>query len=815
MIMIKVRKMAKYKELTDKRWLKEMLQSHTQRDIADILGCGVDTVNRWVKKHQLNPPKKSGFTKEQLMSMLRTMSLKEIGERYGISKQAVRARAQKFGIDTSRDITSPLRDANLFKDLHCDQNLSFSEIARRYQTTPEFVSNVAKCLGIKCQTIEKEKEIDIKKASELYKMGLSPMKIARKLGKSDSLIRRKLEKSGIQMRNYYDAIQLNSSLTKEYLEQTILDKKSISDIAKETDISKKSIRNAFIRNGLVAFNKAKFLPKELDNRDKLFDLYWAQKLSVPKIAEKYGCRENSIYRAMTKHNVRIRTISEASARSSKYSELNNPKWLKEQYWDNEMSMEEIAKLIGCSIGNVRHYIVKYDINIRDGFEANILASKKARYRNKELNISGHKLTIETRFGTFRCNSRNELNYLIDIEHDQSIISIIPNYPIEWYDKRGDKHTYNADFMIKRNDEQDTLIEVKDKGLEDKPEYEKSKLIRQIRAGLSHSIPNGQNFILSSGTPCHVVLNTISDDDIYYSYSYFDVFSDYKELSNFILNCGFKGAKLSTSDLLYGYRKLRSVEPSLNANHPCKNGIRFIRHFHQHFYDCYHKQHLSISEAFKQRSILDIIAAKAFNNRSNKRFSIYDFIDMICKLIKDVKPLSIFKPWIASFIYDKYLVDGGLIFDPCCGWGGRFLGTIDRNIDYIGYDVSGKSVDSNTNMYKFCKSWLGNCSFYKRDSSRDWELSNKVDMVFTSPPYDDTEVYENGSCNIDIIAPICNNSYKYLNNNGKLILNVSRRMEENCINLARKCGFEYIETLEMNTNSIGRESTYEPILVFGK
>ena len=86
----------KYPQLVDKMWLREKLGTNTQRDVAAELGCGVDTVNKWVQRHGLSPERKTGFTKEQLSSMLSKYSLAEIGEKYGISKQAVRQRAQKM-----------------------------------------------------------------------------------------------------------------------------------------------------------------------------------------------------------------------------------------------------------------------------------------------------------------------------------------------------------------------------------------------------------------------------------------------------------------------------------------------------------------------------------------------------------------------------------------------------------------------------------------------------------------------------------------------------------------------------------------------
>ena len=83
-------------------------------------------------------------------------------------------------------------------------------------------------------------------------------------------------------------------------------------------------------------------------------------------------------------------------------------------------------------------------------------------------------------------------------------------------------------------------------------------------------------------------------------------------------------------------------------------------------------------------------------------------------------------------------------DPFCGFGGRLVGALLLNYNYIG-------VDLNVNLkpnYDRLMNDLGKKSSSKVtllfQDAKDVDYSQyKYDMVFTSPPYGNIEVYENG------------------------------------------------------------------------
>ena len=226
---------------------------------------------------------------------------------------------------------------------------------------------------------------------------------------------------------------------------------------------------------------------------------------------------------------------------------------------------------------------------------------------------------------------------------------------------------------------------------------------------------------------------------------------------------------------------------------------------------------------------------------------------------------------ARWIYEKYLGKDPhqmsyKVYDPCAGWGGRLLGALCSNLTlhYIGTDVS--------TVNKGCYEELG--EFYNNHATRSdkntYEIyylgseligedenfkkhTNDVDLVFTSPPYFDRELYSTDkeqSCIKfpkyddwlnEYLQPTLSTCYEVLKPERYCIINISdikssdknfHPLEQDTISRAIKLGFSYEGKIGMcMTRSIGlnptntknywldmkTQTTYkvEPILVFKK
>uniref|UniRef100_A0A6C0H8W6 Uncharacterized protein n=1 Tax=viral metagenome TaxID=1070528 RepID=A0A6C0H8W6_9ZZZZ len=102
----------------------------------------------------------------------------------------------------------------------------------------------------------------------------------------------------------------------------------------------------------------------------------------------------------------------------------------------------------------------------------------------------------------------------------------------------------------------------------------------------------------------------------------------------------------------------------------------------------------------------------------------------------------FKITNALEFYQKYKPTH--ILDPFCGFGGRLVAAMLLGTDYTGIDLN---VDLKTGYDKllndFQNKTASNISLIYHDSKEvDYKKFN-YDMIFTSPPYENIEIYKNG------------------------------------------------------------------------
>jgi hypothetical protein len=120
-------------------------------------------------------------------------------------------------------------------------------------------------------------------------------------------------------------------------------------------------------------------------------------------------------------------------------------------------------------------------------------------------------------------------------------------------------------------------------------------------------------------------------------------------------------------------------------------------------------------------------------------------------------VSQFSPVSAAAIYDHLMPkEGGVVWDPSCGWGGRFAGAIacDRVRKYIGCDPSTKTFKGlermRAELVPLARAMGRNLDveLHKLGSEtkemRDALPEGGVDVVFSSPPYYGQEEYSRES-----------------------------------------------------------------------
>ena len=112
--------------------------------------------------------------------------------------------------------------------------------------------------------------------------------------------------------------------------------------------------------------------KELQDIEWLKNCYFDKNMSGQAIADIVGCSKHSVYRALKRHDIQGRP------HTSKYPQLNDKEWLKIQYVDKGRSSNDIAREVGSSSGNITDHLKTMGIERRTVKAALSLAFPEGR-----------------------------------------------------------------------------------------------------------------------------------------------------------------------------------------------------------------------------------------------------------------------------------------------------------------------------------------------------------------------------------------------------------------------------------------------------
>ena len=159
-------------------------------------------------------------------------------------------------------------------------------------------------------------------------------------------------------------------------------------------------------------------------------------------------------------------------------------------------------------------------------------------------------------------------------------------------------------------------------------------------------------------------------------------------------------------------------------------------------------------------------------------------------------IVMFKSTTAKYLYKKY--GASHVLDPTAGWGGRMLGAWALDIDYTG-------IDTNTELKP---AYDGMIDFLNKEQELDTELFETqtsqlkmifkscldvdfseipYDMVLTSPPYINLELYEHmepwqsdEAFYKDFFLPLFEKCLKHIKIGGNVCFNISPKMYEDAL-----------------------------------
>ena len=131
-----------------------------------------------------------------------------------------------------------------------------------------------------------------------------------------------------------------------------------------------------------------------------------------------------------------------------------------------------------------------------------------------------------------------------------------------------------------------------------------------------------------------------------------------------------------------------------------------------------------------------------------------------------------------------------VLDPCAGWGGRMLGVVSSGAEYIAFEPNTKTYTNLLRLAKFLHIEEKVTLICDDVLNIDNYFLPKVDMILTSPPYFDLEVYSSektqsitnkSTCNEWnklFLEPVIIKSLNHLQSNGFSCWNVAKVYNNN-------------------------------------
>ena len=211
----------------------------------------------------------------------------------------------------------------------------------------------------------------------------------------------------------------------------------------------------------------------------------------------------------------------------------------------------------------------------------------------------------------------------------------------------------------------------------------------------------------------------------------------------------------------------------------KPGMKLCQHFCSNFWHIENDKGLSFHKSWNDYETMNRVREWGLKGMSNLWLS---WIRRAVFLSSGLPNSSFYRPHFAKQIIEMTNKKNGTLFDPCMGWGGRMLGTIAANWNYISCDPN---IETYINVNKILDFIIEQNSINFPDvilnnipaENFNFENQEKVDIVLTSPPYFNLEIYTDSE----------NQSYNKYNNYGAWRDNWYTPLIKNCLGILHDDG----------------------------
>jgi len=247
------------------------------------------------------------------------------------------------------------------------------------------------------------------------------------------------------------------------------------------------------------------------------------------------------------------------------------------------------------------------------------------------------------------------------------------------------------------------------------------------------------------------------------------------------------------------------------------GLRLANSFQPRMWSARVSRYLSPTQVFSDDKLLKRAIERSLTIWPNRFGANPSCLRRMLKTFPGAAGVSNYRPMFAKAIISKYCPKDGVVLDFSAGYGGRLLGAIAANRDYIGIEPNLFQVKGFTKMADAIAAEgfkLPTLRFLHGPAERElpklWKGS--ADLIFSSPPFFNWEHYSRSNDQsfkqypryenwlTRFLTPAIVQSYRILRVDGHLILNVTngRRLPtpEDVSSIAGRAGFRSRTIYEM-------------------
>lgn len=193
------------------------------------------------------------------------------------------------------------------------------------------------------------------------------------------------------------------------------------------------------------------------------------------------------------------------------------------------------------------------------------------------------------------------------------------------------------------------------------------------------------------------------------------------------------------DIINDWEKLKkwtTTESYINST--SRLGMKASEHYCPNFYDIENSKGVSYASLWTAKNLEKIFRWNRKSHQTPYLSELKRGIYFCCGLTKN----TMYRPQMMKLACDRYGVER--VLDPCAGWGGRMLGAVASGAYYTAFEP-------NTTTFANLNKIINVLGIQKQvtlicDDARNMKQYGiaPVDMVLTSPPYFDLEVYAHES-----------------------------------------------------------------------